>query len=334
MLRITLVVCLLCPFACAQELITLRSGNGTAGGTDANITLLQGPFFAAFGVAEYASAAAGVPAEIIPSGSYGWAPTLSNDPLAQWISTSQAGTGPPSLYAMPFTVMTPAIGLATITINMHVDDFLGDAINVGISVNAMPIPSSSTTAGGTWVNEVGFTNLDVTAAALTGVNYLYLYVNNTGGPGGIQFSADINVYPPAGYQTNSLTAGLNIDGVIGTAYVPATTTLGIGAPGTLNLLSIAGGQQWDIGSGVAPLVATGGGAILTAGGQIVNLNLADPSFGFWFNFLQGPPYPATPLMSFPFSSPVAMSASAQMVVVNVATPSGVSLSQPVRLIVQ
>jgi hypothetical protein len=56
MLRITLA-CLLSSLAGAQEMISLRSGNGPPGGPDAVVTVLQGPFFAPFTVLEYASAA-------------------------------------------------------------------------------------------------------------------------------------------------------------------------------------------------------------------------------------------------------------------------------------
>ena len=336
MLRITLLCCSLAFPVCAQELITLRSGNGTAGGPDASIVVLQGPFFAPFTVVEYAAASAGVPAEIIPSGSFGWAPTLSNDPLALWIATSQAGTGPPSLYAMPFNVTTAMITQATISINMHVDDFLGDGINSGIAVNAVPIPNTTTVAGGTWVNEVGYSNLDITGLVAAGANYLYLYVNNTGvtGAGGIQFTATIAVYPPPEYQTNSFAAGLNVNGVIGTQYMPATPTVPIGTMATLTLVSTGAGQPWDLGTGAAPLVPTSAGAVTSSDGQIVNLDLADPTLSLWFNFLQGPTFPPAILMSIPFSIPFATSISAQMIIVNPSMSSGIALSQATRLIIQ
>lgn len=336
MLRITSVLCLLAFPLCAQELITLRSGNGTAGGTDANITVLQGPFAAPFTVAEYATAVASMPAEIIPSGSFGWGPTLSNDPAALWISTAQAGTGPPSLYAMPFSVTTAVITQATISINMHVDDFLGDVINWGIAVNAVPVPNTTTTAGATWVNEIGFSNLDITGFVAAGANYLYLYVNNTGvtGAGGIQFSATIAVYPPPEYQTNSFLAGLNVNGVFGTSHVPAAPTLLTGATGTLSLVSTVAGQPWDLGAGSAPLVPASAGAVTTSDGQIVNLDLSDPTLSLWFNFLQGPTFPPVLIMSIPFSIPVATSISAQMIIVNPSMSSGIALSGATRLTIQ
>ena len=85
--------CLLVIGASAQEVIALRSGNGVSGGPDAQVTCLQGPFAAPFGVVEYSAGPAAPPAEIIPGGSFGWAPNLSNDPAAQWIAVSQAAVG-------------------------------------------------------------------------------------------------------------------------------------------------------------------------------------------------------------------------------------------------
>ncbi|NRA96675.1 MAG: hypothetical protein HRU14_10760 [Planctomycetes bacterium] len=140
---------------------------------------------------------------------------------------------------------------------------------------------------------------------------------------------------PQEYQTNSgFQASLNVNGVVGTQYTPAITNLGIGISGSLNLLSFNVGQQWDIGAGAAPLIPASAGALTSSDGQIVNLDLTDPTLSMWFNLLQGPSYPSTPIVTFPFSFSLATSISAQMVVVRPANSSGIALSQPVRLIGQ
>ena len=155
------------------------------------------------------------------------------------------------------------------------------------------------------------------------------------GPGGCYIVDFTGGQVPPQYQTNSgFQASLNVNGVVGSQYAPAITNLGIGMPGNLNMLSFNAGQAWDIGAGAAPLIPASAGALTSSDGQIVNLDLTDPTLSLWFNFLQGPVYPVAPIVSLPFSFAAATSISAQMVVVSPSNASGIALSQAVRLIVQ
>ena len=136
------------------------------------------------------------------------------------------------------------------------------------------------------------------------------------------------------YQTNSWRASFSVDGVQGTQLAAATVTIPVGAQATLGFSSFNLGQPWDLGSGVAPLVPTSAGGLLSSDGQVVNLDVTDPTLSTWFNFLQGPNWGPLLALSIPFSVPVAASVSAQMIVASPSLPSGVALSQPVRLVVQ
>lgn len=140
---------------------------------------------------------------------------------------------------------------------------------------------------------------------------------------------------PPQYQTNfSFASSLDVNGVQGTSSVPATVTVSIGVTATLGLASVNLGQQWNLGTGSAPLISTSAGALVTSDGQIVNLDLTDPTFDLWFAFLQGPAWGPSTAVSIPFSIPSATTVSAQMIVVDPGLMSGIALSQPVRLIVQ
>ena len=327
MLRITVVCCLLASLVCSQEFITVQGGNGTPGGTDANITFLPGPFAAPFTATDYASAVAGAPAEIIPNGGFGWGSPLSNNPLALWISTAQSGVQPSGLFAVPFTVNSPVVGLATLSINMLVDDFLGDGTNVGIAVNGIPLPGSNTSTPGSWVNETTLW-LDISAMVTTGQNYLYLYGNNTGGPGGVNFSADIAVFSTGEYQVNQPGASMDIDGLTGGPAGPIYASRCAGQSVTLTFSSSNSGLPWEIGIMTGdPLVSASAGGLVLADGQIVNVNLAAPSITFLNNLGWTALFPAPT-----FQQIVAIGAttttSAQMAIIAPAQPSGLFLGGP------
>ena len=85
---------------------------------------------------------------------------------------------------------------------------------------------------------------------------------------------------------------------------------------------------------MAPLIPASAGALISSDGQIVNINLGDPSLTLWFNFMQGPAWGTGTALSIPFSFPSATTLSAQMIVADPAQTSGIALSQPVRLLVQ
>ena len=137
------------------------------------------------------------------------------------------------------------------------------------------------------------------------------------------------------YHTNaSPAASLDINGVQGTSQIEAVVTVPVGMTGTLGLGSVNVGQPWDLAAGTAPLIPASAGALISSDGQIVNINLGDPSLTLWFNFMQGPAWGTGTALSIPFSFPSATTLSAQMIVADPAQTSGIALSQPVRLLVQ
>lgn len=74
----------------AQSSLIVRSGNGTLGSTDTEVTMLVGPpvgpFGQTFGANEFLNASTGPPAEIIsPATLSGLLLSLPSDPAAQWI---------------------------------------------------------------------------------------------------------------------------------------------------------------------------------------------------------------------------------------------------------
>ena len=143
-----------------------------------------------------------------------------------------------------------------------------------------------------------------------------------------------DVSAPPEYQVNGASAGLDINGVQGTSQAAAAVSIPIGASAALNLASQNVGQQWDLGAGAAPLIPASAGGLVSSDGQVVNLDLADPTLGLWFNFLQGPAWGPATTVALPFSFSFPSSLSAQMIVLAPGMPSGIALSQPVRLTVQ
>lgn len=84
----------------------------------------------------------------------------------------------------------------------------------------------------------------------------------------------------------------------------------------------------------SPLVPAGGGALVTGNGQIVNVNLADPSTGFLWS-LSFPPFPAPLGGSAPLAVPLGMPAipllAAQMAILDGSHPDGFRLSQAFQM---
>lgn len=160
-----------------------------------------------FTAGDFAGAALGPFAETVrPTNAY--VSSLECDPDARWINwihdpfqLPQFPSGSPAasvLYACPFQVDTPGNPLATITACWAADDRLGDPIpdplagpnTIGVYVNGQPL--SSDFSGGTPGTETTATQADV--PLVTGANYLYVYVRDTGSnASGLLFSATITV---------------------------------------------------------------------------------------------------------------------------------------------
>ena len=134
------------------------------------------------------------------------------------------------------------------------------------------------------------------------------------------------------YQLNGFSASLDIDGVLSTGAGPATVTAPIGSTHNLNFFSFLAGQQWEFASGAAPLVPRSTCPLTTASGQVVNLDLTDPTLSSWFGstFTSSPPFQNFNLN---FSFPFAISLSGQMAVIAPNLSDGIALSQGVRIVI-
>jgi hypothetical protein len=87
-----------------------------------------------------------------------------------------------------------------------------------------------------------------------------------------------------------------------------------------------------VGYGLAPLVPASGGGLTLPDGQIVNMDLTDPTF----NFLFAPPLsgPAFVISAIPVNTASPLTLSFQMILLDPSAPTGVALSQANRLVVQ
>jgi hypothetical protein len=182
------------------ETLTLRSGNGIVGGSDSQINFLlgpaDGPFPNAFSSQNFTDARTGPDAFIIvphPA----WKAALDSDALANWTATSATGAGEGStgLYAIDFVLDSACFSSATMDIDFHVDNDLGDSNNEGIFVNEIPVVGTKLLggSGSHFSTDQSFTNLDITGSVNNGINTLYINAVDLGGPGGLQFSATITI---------------------------------------------------------------------------------------------------------------------------------------------
>lgn len=190
----------------SAEVITLRSGNGTIGGTDSDISMLIGPvdtyFGSAFTATDFANARSGPQAFIIGNHP-AWLPASSfSDPSARYISTNALashptpgiGDGASALFAIDFTITDASIASASISFDFAVDNLLGDNdalldINEGLFLNGTAL-SGSTTGGG-FDTTYNFTRTDIAPLLVTGLNTLYINMTDVGGPSGLIFSTVI-----------------------------------------------------------------------------------------------------------------------------------------------
>jgi hypothetical protein len=133
------------------------------------------------------------------------------------------------------------------------------------------------------------------------------------------------------FQTNQPEASLDLNGLVGTSFAPATLTVPINQIVTLNGSSTLTGAGWDIVVSTVPLLSVFQGAPVLPDGQILNINFFDPGLFFINGFFNGPPFAN---FAAPFSVGAPINFSAQMAVLDPSIPTQVRLSQPVRLIVQ
>ena len=195
----------------APTTITVRSGNGAVGGSDALIHFLLGPsagdFDHLFTASDFSAAQTGPAAFIVSPAPY-WISSLPADPSAKWIGTNAnavppLGAGNTALYAVSFTVPA-AFSSATLVLNFAVKDWIGESasgvtnFNTGVYLNGAAICGSSIFGS---FDEIGIGGEvancgDVTSSLIAGVNWLYIEDWNWSGPAGLLFSATFTTAAP------------------------------------------------------------------------------------------------------------------------------------------
>ncbi len=167
--------------------LILRSGNGTVGGLDANISALNGSGSAplsgsAFTTQFFRKACKRPPADIVnPLAVYlpGSGGILPADPFAQWIAKNQFLSPASQLYCYEFKVCCPDASLSSATIEFAFagDDRLGDPAGgpnpIGVFINGVPVAGH--TGGGFGTQTV----FPITPIALnSGSNSLHVYLRD------------------------------------------------------------------------------------------------------------------------------------------------------------
>jgi len=170
----------------------LRSGNVPPGNLDPAISYLQGPSATAFGfpfaAADFLAARTGPNPIVLGNIAGGWPLQLPLDPSAQWIDTP--GSSHTALYAIPFPVAQPFTS-AVLTLQFAADDSLGDTVEPGVYVNEVPLAGTVNVGGYYFVENTA--HGEIGPLLVQGQNWLYLYLHNTGGRGGLLFHAKIQL---------------------------------------------------------------------------------------------------------------------------------------------
>jgi len=129
------------------------------------------------------------------------------------------------------------------------------------------------------------------------------------------------------YQVNSANASLDFNGVQGNIYLPATTNVCVNSPIIANLGGTAIGFPFDVILSASPLIPTSAGALQTAGGQVLNINLTQFfTFVFGGTFTNG----FVPF-SLPASFPSPASFKLQMAIIDPTVVGAIALSQGCNL---
>jgi hypothetical protein len=141
------------------------------------------------------------------------------------------------------------------------------------------------------------------------------------------------VPPTPQWQTNQPQASLDINGIGNNTFEgPVRVILGFGVPATVNFSSGgSAGAVFDIFSHAGDGVSRNAGGFALSDGQIVNLDLSNPTLTSIFGGFQ----PVSGSQSLPFVTPTSpVDLVTQLGVVDVATASGWSLSAAVELDVE
>lgn len=180
-----------------EVLVNVYSGHGSPGGLDSDVRVLAGPSggFGALTATDFAAARAGAQANILLNPP--WAiQGLTTNPNAHFIAPdalSESGASQASgLFAIEFTVPTSTILSATMDFHFSSDDWLGWFPNSGVYINEQPVPGTNPFFG----HNAQFLHDDVKVGNLLkpGKNWMYVYLVNTGGPGGVIWDARIRIH--------------------------------------------------------------------------------------------------------------------------------------------
>lgn len=130
------------------------------------------------------------------------------------------------------------------------------------------------------------------------------------------------------YQVNSRASSLDIDGVMSTGYAPAVTTTPDCLAATINIGSNLPGTAFETVYNLAPQAALGApGSLSTANGQIVNVDLTQPTTAFLNGGATLVFAPFGGALSLPVQAPNGFVLSGQVAMVDPSNPDGIALSQ-------
>lgn len=302
----------------------------------------------------------------------GWAPNLSGDwTVAFWLDVTSATTGSFPFAAVdqyifgefstmqwycgtvgttvrmasgPFNPVFPSVdipggadtsqphGIAFVY-DSSVPEFRGYLDGVLVTTTSLPAPLTFTGAG-TNAFALGAFQVSPTFGAGAVMDEFRLYSRVlSAGEIATTWNMSLGSFPTtAPYQVNQAGAQLVVAGTQTFGYAPANVVLQVGQPAQVQLYSTNLAQAWDLGFASNPLLTVATGALTASDGQIVHLDISDPTFSTWFNFMtSAPPFANIDLS---FTPPVPQVVSVQAVVFDPTKPSGLSLSQGMRIVVQ
>lgn len=244
--------------------------------------------------------------------------TLSTTFLAnQGPDVVTARTGP--FTSAPITASTSATAnwfQLTLTTPFAFNPALGKDLLVDVAKCGGAIPGFNMDCDASSVS-TGAVRATASCTALTGAAMIFLPF----------LKIDYQPIAPPQFQVNQPSSSFDIDGANGTAFVLANPKACVGNTATANIASTEINQGWDILIGGAPIKSASQGAPATLGGQLVNVDLADPTLTFLNNLSLIPNF--SPL-SIPVGITVPFSLSLQQFNISPTNPDGLALSAPSR----
>lgn len=205
--------------ALAQSVVTVRSGNAAIGQPDPQLAYYSGPSpcpvqLTPFVASDFARSCAGVPAYVI-SNHPAWIPTLSTDPLAQWVAVDAFRGGGAALYCQHFNIGTIPACAARLELTIAADDRTGDEVPdscgtavppnpVGAYLNGQPLTLPADWPATNFTFETTITIADVRPLLQLGDNTLHVYQRDMyGAPSGAIWSMTIFLAPDSDGDTHA-----------------------------------------------------------------------------------------------------------------------------------